>query len=101
QPAAKKRSGDKAALPKAKQSTARGEGRAKLIAALTKHHRYADESCLNQEPIGNNALARLAGVATSTASAFFQREFGGRRKYRLLCRDVRGLSTALKLLNQE
>src|SRR5262249_18814112 len=37
-----------------KRSTERGEGRAKLIAALTKHHQYADGGCLNLEPIGNN-----------------------------------------------
>jgi hypothetical protein len=28
------------------------------------------------EPIGNNELARLAGVAKRTASAFFTKEFG-------------------------
>src|SRR5262249_14849373 len=47
---------------RAKRSTEPGEAREKLIAALTKHHKYAEASCLNQEPIGNNQLARLADV---------------------------------------
>jgi hypothetical protein len=84
-----------------KRSTERGEGRAILIAALTKHHNYGDNSCLNQEPIGNNALARLAGVSASTASAFFNNEFEGHKKYKALCRDISNLTAALKLLNNE
>lgn len=86
---------------KAKRGTERGEGREKLIAALTKHHKYADGSSLNQEPVGNNALARLAGVSVSTASAFFEKEFGGLKKYKAICSDVSRLITALKLINQE
>lgn len=84
---------------KPKLSTERGEGRAKLIAALTKHHQYADGGCLNHEPIGNNDLARLAAVSTSTASAFFTNEFKGHTRYKVLCRDAGGLVVALKLLN--
>ena len=40
--------GHQDALPwkKPKRSTKRGEGQAKLIAALTKHHQYADGECL-------------------------------------------------------
>lgn len=91
---------------KPKRSTERGEGRAKLIAALTKHHQYADGGCLNTEPIGNNELARLAEVSESTASAFFNKEFnggksGGHAKYRAICSDAMRLVAALKLLNQE
>ena len=86
---------------KPKRSTEKGEGRVKLIAALTKHHKYADGSCLNLEPIGNNELARLAGVSESTASAFFKKEFKGHIKYRVACGDTTRLVTALKLLNQE
>jgi len=86
---------------KPKRSTERGEGRAKLIAALTKHHKYADGGCLNLEPIGNNELARLAGVSESTASAFFNKQFEGHTKYRAICTDTMRLVTALKLLNQE
>jgi hypothetical protein len=86
---------------KAKRSTERGEGRAKLVAALTKHHQYADGGCLNLEPIGNNELARLAGVSESTASGFFNKQFDGHTKYRVICADATRLVAALKLLNQE
>jgi hypothetical protein len=84
---------------KAKRSTERGEGRAKLIAALIVHHKYADGSCLNLEFIANNDLARKAGVSVSTASAFFAKEFHGHDKYRALCGDKTRLVAALKLLN--
>ena len=84
-----------------KKSTERGEGRAKLIAALTKHHRYVDDIGLNYEPIKNNDLARLASVSRSTSSAFFKKQFGGYAKYRLLCRNDFRLRIALRLLNQE
>ncbi len=86
---------------KTKRSTERGEGRVKLIAALTKHHKYADGGCLNLAPIGNNELARLAVVSDSTASAFFTKEFEGHTKYRALCGDATRLVASLKLLNQE
>ncbi|TWU28410.1 hypothetical protein [Bythopirellula polymerisocia] len=86
---------------KSKRSTERGEGRAKLIAALTKYHKYADDGCLNLEPAGSNELARLAGVSVSTASAFFSKEFGGHTKYRAICADATSLIAGLKLLNQE
>jgi hypothetical protein len=90
-----------ATAPAPKRSTERGEGRIKLIAALTRHHQYADGSCLNLEPIGNNALARAAGVSSSTALAFFKAKFGGYAKYRVLCRDPHKLVAALKLLNDD
>lgn len=86
---------------KTKRSTVRGEGQAKLIAALTKHHNYADGSCLNWEPIGNNELARLAEVSESTASTFFKNQFGGHAKYRSACRIQEALIGSLKTLNQE
>ena len=73
----------------------------KLIAALTKHHQYADGGCLNLEPIGNNELARRAEVSESTASAFFNKEFDGHTKYRAVCTDATRLVGSLKLLNQE
>ena len=60
-----------------------------------------DGSCLNQDPIGNNDLARKAEVADSTASAFFDKEFKGHDKYRAMCRDRSLLIPALKLLNGE
>ncbi|OHB70150.1 MAG: hypothetical protein A2V70_14820 [Planctomycetes bacterium RBG_13_63_9] len=86
---------------KSKRSTESGEARIKLIAALTKHHGYADGSSLNLEPIGNNELARLAEVAKRTASAFFKKEFHGHAKYKALCRDSPRLAAALKALNGE
>lgn len=84
-----------------KRSTKRGDGDAKLVAALTNHHQYADGGCLNQENIGNNELARLADVSESTASAFFNKRFKGHAKYRAVCRDKQLLISALKLLNQD
>ncbi len=87
--------------PTRKRSTEQGESRAKLIAALTKHHQYADGSCLNLEPIGNNELARLAEVDKATASGFFKKQFGGHSKYRKICADPPRLIAALKLLNGE
>jgi hypothetical protein len=89
------------ASKKAKRSTERGEGRVKLIAVLTKHHKYADGGCLNLEPIGNNELARQARVSESTASAFFRKEFGGHTKYRATCGNATKLVSSLKVLNQE
>jgi hypothetical protein len=85
-----------------KRSTAKGDAPPRLIAALNKHHCYdcyADGICLNQEPIGNNQLARMAGVAKDSASRFFQEEFGGHKEYKVMCRDLSKLVAALKLLN--
>jgi hypothetical protein len=84
-----------------KRSTAPGEARDKLIAALTKHHRYNDGSCLNQEPVANNELARQVGVAAGSASAFFKKTFGGWSKYRAACRDAATLAFYLKVLRGE
>jgi hypothetical protein len=91
-----------------------GPTRVKIIAALTKHHQYANGSCLNTEPIGVNKLARLANVAPSSVTAFFKKEFGrekepggdektdGHRRYQILCcRNAADLVAALKLLNGE
>jgi hypothetical protein len=86
---------------RAKRSTKKGDARLKLIAALTKHHKYADDGCLNLEPIVSNELARKAGVSKSTASTFFKSQFGGCAKYRARCRDATDLVTSLKVLNQE
>lgn len=87
--------------PDGKRSTERGEGQAKLVAALTRHHQYSDGGCLNAEPIGNNELAKLAEVSTSTASEFFKDKFHGHGKYKVLCRDSSKLVFALKILNGE
>jgi hypothetical protein len=84
-----------------KQSTQRGDARTKIIAALTRHHEYAEGSCLNPRPVGNNELARLARVSESTVSTFFKAEFHGHSKYKAVCRETPLLTAALKLLNEE
>jgi hypothetical protein len=84
-----------------KRSTHRGDGRAKLIAALTRHHKYANGGCLHTVAISNNDLARDAGVSKSTASDFFNKKFQGHTKYKALCQDSRMLVVALKQLNGE
>ena len=86
---------------KPKRSTLRGDGRAKMVAALTKYHEYSDESCLNQAPIGVGKLAKLANVSKSTASSFFTAQFGGWKQYRATCQDTGSLIGALKTLNGE
>ena len=84
-----------------KKSTAKGDARVKIIAALTKHHKYQDDSCLNQDPIGVSELARQADVGKTSASRFFTEKFEGWTRYRTACRDVSSLVAALKLLNQD
>jgi hypothetical protein len=84
-----------------KRSTVKGEGQLKLLASLLKHHRYAEKDSLNQTPIGNNELARQAGVADSTAHSFFAKEFKGHVNYRRICMDENKLCAALKLLNKD
>ena len=86
---------------KLKKSTAKGDAEAKLIATLTKHHQYANNSCLNLDSIGNNDLARQSEVDKATASAFFERKFQGHAKYKVMCRDASKLVAAIKLLNAE
>jgi hypothetical protein len=86
---------------KPKRSTQNGDARAKLIAALTKHHQYADGGCLNQEPIGNNALAELAKVGKASASGFLKEKFGGLEQYQKTCLNMSSLVATLKLLNNE
>lgn len=96
-------------LPKKpKRSTARGEGEAKLIAALTNQHKYADGGCLNLDAVGNNALASLAKVANSTANHFFNKWFGsakeskdGHSNYRHACNHKGNLIAILKAMNDE
>ncbi len=96
-----------AVATKPKRSTERGEGRAKLIAALTNHHKYADGGCMHLEPIGVNELARQVDVSNSTASDFFNKEFGGperehgHARYKVVCRDSGSLVDSIKLLRGE
>jgi hypothetical protein len=90
------------AQPRPKRSTAKGEGRAKLIAALTRHHDYAGGGAMNTEPINNNELARQADVDKATASVFFEKEFGGHTKYKnYYCANAAVLVAALKKLNDD
>lgn len=90
------------ARPTTKPSTHSGEGQAKCIAALTKHHRYADGGSLTPEPIGNNELARLAHVGTGTAKRFFDKWFGGHATYCGICRrSTSKLVDTIKAMNGE
>jgi len=84
-----------------KPKTGRTDGELRLIAALTKHHKYSDGSLLNQDPIGNNALAKQAHVSHSTASKFFRDIFTGHASYQRVCMDKHDLINSLILLNNE
>jgi hypothetical protein len=84
-----------------KRSTQRGEALPKIIAGLTKHHRYLEESGLNLEPVGVNELAGSVDVVKSTVSAFFKKQFGGHGKYQAMCRDAATVVAFLRLLNGE
>jgi hypothetical protein len=85
---------------KAKRSTESGEALAKIIAALSQHHRYEHPDGLLFIPIGSNALAKKADVGKATASAFFKTEFGGHREYRAMCeKNPSALSGHLGRLN--
>ena len=84
-----------------KRSITNADARAKLIAALTKHHKYVDGGCLNFEPIGNNDLATLADVGKATASAFFDKQFDGHQKYKVACQRPETLTLSLRMLNDE
>lgn len=84
---------------KQKKSTVRNEGQDKLIAGLTSHHQWADGGCLNCDSVGVRRLAKKCEVAPSTATAFFEKQFGGYEAYRTICRDPAKLSNSLKALN--
>lgn len=88
-------------MVKSKKSSESGDARVKLIAVLTKHHKYADASCLNLEPIGNNELAREAQISRSSASDFFKKEFQGYKNYRAACYSRQKLIVAMTLLNKD
>lgn len=69
-----------------------------LVAALTKHHKYADGGCLSLEPIKARGLADAANVSPATASRFFHDKFHGHANYKTACRSGR-IADCLKLLN--
>jgi hypothetical protein len=81
--------------------TARGEATARLIAALSKHHGYADRSVLNTEPIGIRELARLAKCDAKTAGNFIRRKFRDRHGYARTCRHTPSLAGSLAMMNSE
>jgi hypothetical protein len=65
-------------------------GQQKVVAALLTHHRYENGSVLRWEPAPLAALAKLAGVSTSTASRVLTNIFGadkgeGYERYRAAC----------------
>ena len=91
---------------KPKRSTERGEAEAKLIAALTKHHQYAEGGCMKWDPIGSNVLAEKAKVGKGSANRFFNKWFGsakeakdGYRNYRIACNGKDKLIAILKSMN--
>jgi hypothetical protein len=86
---------------KPKKSTLKGDAEAKIIPALILHHQYADGGSLNDEPIGNNELARQADVDKATASSFFKKHFGGHDVYKSKCANKHKLLNILKVLNGE
>lgn len=87
--------------PRAKKSTKRGDADAKLVAALTAHHKYHNGSVGHLEYIGSNALARKADVAKRSAHRFFENRFEGHDKYQRMCKDAHSLAAALKAINGE
>jgi len=85
-------------LARKKRSTEKGEAEAKLIAALAAHHEYSDGSCLNLDPVRNNAIARVADVDQGSATHFFKKHFRGRKQYIRICQDPESLSLILGAL---
>jgi hypothetical protein len=86
---------------KQKRGTAPGEGEAKLKAALTLHHQYANGSCLNCEAVSASKLARLARVSKSTSWAFICKQFGNMSSYKRRCEKPSELAMSLKMINGE
>lgn len=71
-----------------------------IIATLTRHHGYENGICNNFEPLRCTELAEKLGLAKSTASLFFKKEFLNYKNYTVICK--RGdISTAIKMLNKE
>ena len=93
--------GRKTAKPKKK-----GGQRLKTIAALSAHHQYDGESCLNLEPIGVGTLAKLAQVSVGTVTNLLWEAFDGSKgssmgfvKYKRACQLKNLLIERLKSLN--
>ncbi len=93
---------------KPKKKPAKGGQRLKAIAALSAHHQYDGESCLNFEPIGVGELAKLAHVSVGTVTNLLWDAFDGSDgssegfvKYKRACRLKSLLIDKLKSLNGE
>jgi hypothetical protein len=83
-------------------------GQQKVVAALLAHHGYESGGVLNWEPAHLAALAKHAGVSTSTVSRWLANIFGadkgeGYERYRAACQSERlaailaGLAEPLRL----
>jgi hypothetical protein len=94
--------------PRGRPSRGSPAGQQKVEAALLTHHRYENGSVLNWEPATIAALAKLAGVSTSTASRWLASIFGadkgeGYERYRAACQSellagvLTGLAEPLRL----
>jgi hypothetical protein len=74
----------------------------KIIAALTKHHKYEGDKCENLESIGVRELGRAAEVSPATVSKFFKDFFGEHAVYDATCKHrPPQLVQRLKVLNGE
>lgn len=70
---------------KSKKGTVANEAREKIIAALTLHHDFDGDSCMNMDFATGVELAQKAGVDRGTVSRFFKKAFGGYEAYRGIC----------------
>lgn len=87
-------------VTKKKRSTEKGEARTKIVAALTDHHKYKTDSCLNFNPIGVRDLAEKADVSPGSVSKFFKDEFRSHLLYQRACvSESSQLLNALRMLN--
>jgi len=93
--------GSKAKPVKSKKSTLPGAADFKLQKALRTYHKYSDVSCLNYDPIGSNALARLAEVGRGSATNFFVKYFGGYPAYLKVCHLERPPAVKIALLERD
>lgn len=88
---------------KSKKGTVANEAREKIIAALTLHHDFDGDSCMNMDFATGADLARKAGVDRATVTRFFTKEFDGYEAYRGACTrgDTGRLIAALRKLRDE
>jgi hypothetical protein len=89
-----------------RRNTTPGSAERRIVSALCTYHQYSERSCGKWEPIGSNALAKLAECATGSVSRFWKKQFRTRGRggtyedYRAAC--TRGsLSFRLAVWNGE